>query len=62
MGLPSAATGVELYLAAILDELRAVRAAVEGGSPGDGDLADDVQAPASPTKRTRTRTRAGEQR
>jgi len=61
MGLPSAATGVELYLEAILGELRALRADLaEGGRPIADHLAEDVQAPASPTRRTRTRTRAGE--
>ena len=34
MSLPSPATGTELYLAAILDELRALRVAVEGGRSG----------------------------
>lgn len=48
------ATGSEAYLAAILDELRAIRAAVEGGTP------EPPAAEAAPTKRTRTRTRSGE--
>lgn len=76
MRLPPPATGVELYLAAVLEEMRAVRSLLEDRgmvrfvderiSEALGEVAsamrasDETQPAASATKRTRTRTRGGE--
>lgn len=70
MVLGPPATRTEGYLAAILDELRALRAVVEGGGPQGPAIAATLPVedkteplsstpadkPGTPTKRTRTRS------
>lgn len=67
MRLPPPATGVEIYLAAIHDRLGLLLDRLDGGRAQDPSAAEPAAVPpaehgTSPTRRTRTRTRAGEQR
>lgn len=61
MTLPPPATEAGIYLKAVLDELRALRVAVEGGPREQAPTAGPVDLtepdPPATTKRTRTRVR-----